>query len=163
MPASPALSHRKVDRPLAQSRFVLVVPGAKRPRLTLLRRGLLLTITWCPQGSAFHIPVIRAASEARTVDLPLQPPSGGAPPRDLAAITSIADLPACIAEVVRAVAEGVQTTREFARTRGISISNASERFRAGRRLGWIVPVDGRYLPRQGIRYRLDPARPKSPS
>jgi hypothetical protein len=59
---------------------------------------------------------------------------------------------------VQAVAEGVQTSREFATLRGISISNASERFRVARRLGWIVPMDGRYLPRQGFRYTLNPSK-----
>jgi hypothetical protein len=88
------------------------------------------------------------------VDLLFQPPASANPPRDLAATTSAADLPPYIAEVVKAVAEGVQTSREFAKARGISISNASERFRLARGLGWIVPVDGRYLPREGIRYAL---------
>lgn len=97
------------------------------------------------------MPVIRAA-EARTVDLPLETPSGGTPPRDLAAIASVADLPAYIAEAVRAVAAGVETSREFAAIRGISITNASERFRQARRMGLIIPVDGRYHAREGIRY-----------
>jgi Tfp pilus assembly protein PilZ len=74
----------------------------------------------------------------------------------LEAIRDIADLPPYIAEVVRAMADGVETSREFAQIRGISITNASERFRVAGRLGWIVPVDGLYLPRQGIRYRLGP-------
>ncbi len=34
-----------------------------------------------------------------------------------------------------AVAEGMQTSRQFAESRGISINNASERFRVARRLG----------------------------
>jgi len=42
---------------------------------------------------------------------------------------SVAELPPYIAEVVTAVAEGVQTSREFATGRKISISNASKRFR----------------------------------
>ena len=92
------------------------------------------------------------------MDLPFQPPAGGTPPRDLAEIRDVADLPLYIAEAVRAVAAGIQTAREFATLRGISISNASERFRVARRLGWIVPVDGRYLPREGIRYTVNPSK-----
>ena len=79
-------------------------------------------------------------------------------PRDLAAIASIADLAPYIAEIVKAVAQNVETSREFAKTRGIPVTNASERFRVARRLGLVVPVDGTYLPRQGIRYRLAPCR-----
>ena len=75
--------------------------------------------------------------------------------RDLAADTSTSELPHYIAEAVKAVAAGIQTSREFATLRGISITNASERFRVARQLGWIVPVDGRYLLRQGIRYTLN--------
>jgi DNA-directed RNA polymerase specialized sigma24 family protein len=101
------------------------------------------------------------AAEVRTVDLVLQPTAGVSPPRDLAALTSIAELPPYFAEVVKAVAGGVQTSREFAKSRGISITNASERLRLARRLGWIVPSDGRYLPRQGIRYRLDPTQARN--
>jgi hypothetical protein len=52
----------------------------------------------------------------------------------------------------------METSREFAKARGISITNASERFRIARKLGWIVPADGRYLPREGIRYKLDPLK-----
>ncbi len=113
---------------------------------------------WCPQGDTIHIPVIGGAAEARTVDLSLQPPDRVGPARDLAALSGNAELPPYIVEVVKAVAQGVQTSREFATHRGIFITNASERFRAARRLGWIVPVDGRYLPRGGIRYRMSPSR-----
>jgi hypothetical protein len=52
---------------------------------------------------------------------------------DLAATASIAGLPPYIAEVVTAVAEGIQTSQEFAKVRGISISSASERFQMARR------------------------------
>ena len=72
--------------------------------------------------------------------------------RDLGATASIDDLPPYIAEVVKAVAEGVQTSREFANVRGISISNA----RPG--VGSVLPVDARDLPRQGICCTLNPAR-----
>ena len=61
-------------------------------------------------------------------------------------------MPAYIAEAVNVVAAGVQTSRQFAMLRGISIPNASERFRMARKLGWVAPVEGRYLPRQGIRH-----------
>lgn len=107
-----------------------------------------------PQGDTIHIPVTRTSTQVRAVDLPLLPTASANPPRGLAGISSITDLPPYIAEVVEAVAQGVQTSREFATLHGISISNASERFRVARSLGWIVPVDGRYLTRQGMRYRL---------
>jgi hypothetical protein len=84
--------------------------------------------------------------DACVVDLSLHPPEPIGSSPDLAAITSIAELPPYVAEVVNAVAQVVQTSREFATLRGISISKASERFRVARRLGWIVPMDGRYLP-----------------
>ena len=112
---------------------------------------------WCPQGGTIHIPVIRGASDVRAVDLPLELPVPGRQPHDLASIRDIDELPPYIAEVVKAVACGAHTSREFAQVRGISISNASERFRVARRLGWIVPIDGRYLLRQGIRYIFDPS------
>jgi hypothetical protein len=93
------------------------------------------------------------------VDLALRPPAPVSSPRDLGAIRDICDLPPYIAEVEKAAAEGVQTSQEFAGVRDISISSASERFRIARKLGWVVPVDGRYLPRQGIRCALDSSRP----
>ena len=65
------------------------------------------------------------AVEARTMELALQPLASVRPPRDLPVIRDIAELPPYIAEVVMAVAEGVETSREFARLRGVSISNAS--------------------------------------
>jgi hypothetical protein len=74
------------------------------------------------------------AAEARSVDLALQPPVRVSPPRDLGAIRDSADLPPYIAEVAKAVADGIRTSRKFAKARGISISNASERFRVAHRL-----------------------------
>jgi hypothetical protein len=93
-------------------------------------------------GGAIYLP---------SVDLALQLPAPAQAPLVLSAMSRIEDLPPYIAEVVEAVATGVQISKEFARTRGMSITNASEHFREARRLSCIVPVDGRYPSCQGIR------------
>jgi len=98
------------------------------------------------------------ADEIATVELTLQRPRRGNPLRDLSTMRSVEELPPYIAEVVAAVAQGIQTSREFARVQKISISNASERFRVARQLGWIVPANRRYYPREGIRYTLNPSK-----
>ena len=92
-------------------------------------------------------PLIRGVTEICVVDLALRLHARVSPIRGLAAITSLADLPARVAEVVKAVAERTYTSGGFAQARSISISNASERFRVARQVGWTVPVDGRYLHR----------------
>jgi hypothetical protein len=101
---------------------------------------------------------IGVADFAATVELTLQRPLLPGPGPNLASITRLDELPHYLREVVTAVAEGVPTSTEFAKVRGISISNASERFRLARRFGWITPADGRYLARQGLRYTLDPSK-----
>ena len=80
-------------------------------------------------------------------ELRYEQPRRGNRKRDLSSIQSIDDLPPYIADVVRAVVAGVQTTREFAERQHISISNASERFRVARTLGWIKLVEGPSVPR----------------
>ncbi len=75
-----------------------------------------------------------------------------APGRDLAAAPSDADLPPYVAEIVRIVADGGETSRKYASARGISITSASERFRQVRQRGWIVLAHGSYLARREIRY-----------
>ena len=63
------------------------------------------------------------------MDLAIQAPDRASPPRGLRAISSMAELPPYIAEVVKAVAEGVRTWQELAKVSGVSISNASQRYR----------------------------------
>ena len=76
-----------------------------------------------------------SALKVRTVELPLHPPAQANPVRELTAKATLSEPPPYIAEGVRAVAEGIQTSQGFARARGISITNASERSRTARRLG----------------------------
>ncbi len=95
---------------------------------------------------------------ARAADLALQTPAGVSSPRDLGAIRSLLERPEYLAEAVNALAVGVRASRAFAQACNISISIASERFRAARRLGSIVPVGGRSLPREGIGYTLNASK-----
>jgi hypothetical protein len=73
-------------------------------------------------------------------------------------VQSVEELPRYLAEVVELVSAGIQTTREFAERQSISISNASERFRVARKLGWIERVEEEYKLRQGFRYTLSRVR-----
>lgn len=104
------------------------------------------------------IPVIGVGAEVGTEDLALQPTVGSSAQKQLAAVRDITGLPIYVSEVVQAVAAGVQTSHEFAKLRGMSVTNSSERFRVARRLARITPVDGRYLPPEGTRYTSDPSR-----
>jgi hypothetical protein len=87
-------------------------------------------------------------------ELRFDSPRRGNRSRDLSLVQSVEELPPYLAEVVEAVAAGIQTTREFAQRQNISISNASERFRVARKLGWIDRVDETPESRRGFRYRL---------
>ena len=52
-------------------------------------------------------------------ELRLEKPRRGPRPRDLTSIQSVDELPPYLAEVVKAVAAGIQTTREFAERQNI--------------------------------------------
>ena len=90
-------------------------------------------------------------------ELRLARPRRGKQPRELRAISTVDELPRYLAEVVQAVANGVQTTREFAARQNVSIGAARERFRVACKLGWIARVDDECQPRQGFRYLLNNA------
>jgi hypothetical protein len=109
-----------------------------------------------PQGDNIHRPVIVGALDARTVALPYHSPAQVNPPRDVTVQSTLSKLPPYTAEPVRAGDAGIETSRRFAKRRGISITDASERLPVARRLGSIVPVDGQYLSREGIRYTANP-------
>ena len=85
-------------------------------------------------------------------ELRFDPPRRGNRTRELSSIQSVEDLPPYLAEVVEAVANGIQTTREFADRQHISISNASERFRVARELGWIRLSNNDASKRKSYRY-----------
>jgi len=87
-------------------------------------------------------------------ELPLERPRRGKQPRGLQTIAMIEGLPRYLAEVVIAVADGIQTTREFAERQDISIGAARERFRVTCKLGWIVRADDEHQPGTGFRYIL---------
>ena len=57
-------------------------------------------------------------------------------------------------EVVAAIADGIQTTRDFAARRDISISNARERFRVARELGWLKLIENETSNVQTRRYTV---------
>jgi hypothetical protein len=83
-------------------------------------------------------------------------------PRDTTSIQTVDELLRYHAQVVEAIADGIETTREFASRQDISVSNASERFRVARELGWIKLIENEISNVQSRRYavaRKDTSRP----
>ena len=87
-------------------------------------------------------------------ELRLERPRRGKQPRDLRAISTVEELPRYVAEVLQAVADGIQTTRAFAARQNVSIGAARERFRVTYQLGWIARADDEHHPSTGFRYML---------
>jgi hypothetical protein len=125
-------------------------------RYKRISRVFARPIVRCPHGVTLQSHVNGGTLQDFVVtELRFDSPRRGNRSRDLNSIGSIDELPPYIAQVVEAVAAGMQTTREFAVRQNISISNASERFRVACKLGWITRADDAYQPRKGFRYVLN--------
>src|SRR4051794_10626001 len=85
--------------------------------------------------------VTKSLEDFAVTELHFERPRRGPRPRPLTSIQTVDELPPYLAEVVKAVANGVETTREFAERQNVSIGAARERFRVAKNLGWIRVVE----------------------